>query len=57
MCHGQINKRLRLGSLEEKSTGLWWTGAIIFKFFSAMYGGYFGAGNGMLMLAAMGLLG
>ena len=25
--------------------------------FSAMYGGYFGAGNGILMLAAMGLLG
>jgi len=30
---------------------------MIFQFFSAMYGGYFGAGNGILMLAAMGLLG
>ena len=30
---------------------------IVFQFFSAMYGGYFGAGNGILMLAAMGLLG
>ena len=29
----------------------------MFQFFSAMYGGYFGAGNGILMLAAMGLLG
>lgn len=57
MGHGEINKRLRLGSLEEKPTGLWWTGAIIFQFFSAMYGGYFGAGNGILMLAALGLLG
>jgi uncharacterized membrane protein YfcA len=27
------------------------------QFFSAMYGGYFGAGNGILMLAAMGLIG
>jgi uncharacterized membrane protein YfcA len=30
---------------------------MIFQFFSAMYGGYFGAGNGILMLAAMGVLG
>jgi uncharacterized protein len=57
MAHGEINKRLRLGSLDENPSGLWWTGAMIFQFFSAMYGGYFGAGNGILMLAAMGLLG
>ena len=57
MCHGQINKRLRLGSIDNKEMGRWWTGAIVFQFFSAMYGGYFGAGNGILMLAAMGLLG
>src|SRR5262245_17468107 len=57
MSNGVVNKRLRLGSLDEKQMGLWWTGAIIFQFFSAMYGGYFGAGNGILMLAAMGLLG
>jgi uncharacterized membrane protein YfcA len=57
MFHGDINKRLRLGSLDEKQMGLWWTGAIVFQLFSAMYGGYFGAGNGILMLAAMGLLG
>jgi len=57
MAHGEINKRLHLGSLESNPTGLWWTGAIAFQFFSAMYGGYFGAGNGILMLAALGLLG
>jgi uncharacterized membrane protein YfcA len=57
MFHGQINKRLRLGSLEQKQMGPGWTGAIIFQFFSAMYGGYFGAGNGILMLAVMGMLG
>lgn len=57
MAHGEINKRLRLGSIDETPTSLWWTGAIVFQFFSAMYGGYFGAGNGILMLAAMGLLG
>jgi uncharacterized membrane protein YfcA len=57
MVQGEINKRLRLGSIDEKPTALWWFGAIVFQFFSAMYGGYFGAGNGILMLAAMGLLG
>jgi uncharacterized membrane protein YfcA len=48
---------LRLGSIVENPTTLWWLGAIVFQFFSAIYGGYFGAGNGILMLAAMGLLG
>src|SRR5689334_13622981 len=57
MANGFINRRLRLGTLEGKPTALWWTGAIFFQFFSAIYGGYFGAGNGILMLAAMGLLG
>ena len=57
MSNGLINRRLRLGSLDDKPTTLWWTGAMVFQFFSAMYGGYFGAGNGILMLAAMGLLG
>jgi len=57
MFHGEINKRLHLGSLEQKQNGLYWTGAIMFQFVSATYGGYFGAGNGILMLAALGLLG
>ena len=57
MLQGTINRRFRLGSLEANQTKLWWTGAIVFQFFSAMYGGYFGAGNGILMLAVMGLLG
>src|SRR6185312_13495552 len=53
----EMNKRLRLGSIDQNPTGLWWTGAIVFQFFSSMYGGYFGAGNGILMLAVMGTLG
>ena len=57
MAQGEINKRLRLGTLDGAQSSRWWTGAIVFQFFSAMYGGYFGAGNGILMLAAMGLLG
>jgi hypothetical protein len=57
MSHGEINKRLRLGSLDDNPTRLWWAGAIVFQFCSAIYGGYFGAGNGILMLAGLGLLG
>jgi uncharacterized membrane protein YfcA len=32
-------------------------GAIVFQFFVALYGGYFGAGIGILMLAALSILG
>ncbi|MDB6026801.1 MAG: hypothetical protein JWM68_3024 [Verrucomicrobiales bacterium] len=35
----------------------WWIGAIIFQFIVGIYGGYFGAGIGIMMLAAFGLLG
>ena len=57
MAQGAINRRLRLQPIIAEPKASWWLGAIIFQFFSAMYGGYFGAGNGILMLAAMGLLG
>ncbi|MBI1817135.1 MAG: sulfite exporter TauE/SafE family protein [Deltaproteobacteria bacterium] len=35
----------------------WWLGIAAFQFLVAVYGGYFGAGIGILMLAALGLLG
>src|SRR2546421_1091690 len=57
MSQGAINRRLRLQPIVAEPKTSWWVGAIIFQFFSAIYGGYFGAGNGILMLAAMGLLG
>ncbi len=34
-----------------------WAGVIVFQFFVAIYGGYFGAGIGILMLAALGFMG
>jgi uncharacterized protein len=52
----QITKRLRLSS-PERPRRAWWMGALIFKFLVGVYGGYFGAGIGILMLAALGLLG
>src|SRR5438132_5346850 len=57
MIQAPVNRWLRLPSVESESTKAWWTVVMIIQFFSAMYGGYFGAGNGILMLAAMGLLG
>ena len=35
----------------------WWLGAIAFQFVVGIYGGYFGAGIGILMLASLSLLG
>src|SRR5512132_877594 len=57
MAQGSINRWLRLQPIIEAPRATWWLGAIVFQFFSSIYGGYFGAGNGILMLAAMGLLG
>jgi uncharacterized membrane protein YfcA len=48
----------KLGRAEgSEPTRAWWAGAIVFQFFVGVYGGYFGAGIGILMLAALGLLG
>lgn len=41
----------------EHHGSMWFTGAMIFQFFVAVYGGYFGAGMGILMLAALAILG
>jgi uncharacterized membrane protein YfcA len=57
MAQEPITRLLHLSPAPMEAKRSWWTGAIIFQFCSAVYGGYFGAGNGILMLAAMGLLG
>jgi uncharacterized membrane protein YfcA len=57
MSQGAINRRLQLQPIAAEPNTSWWLGALVFQFCSAIYGGYFGAGNGILMLAAMGLLG
>ena len=41
----------------DELSGTAWAGIIVFQFFVAIYGGYFGAGIGILMLAALGLMG
>jgi uncharacterized membrane protein YfcA len=57
MLQEPISRRLGTKTTAEHPRARWWLGAIIFQFFSSIYGGYFGAGNGILMLAALGLLG
>jgi uncharacterized protein len=57
MLQGPVNRWLRVPAASGESGRTWWTIAIVVQFFSAVYGGYFGAGNGIWMLAAMGLLG
>jgi uncharacterized membrane protein YfcA len=53
-----ISRRLRMGRAEgEQPSRAWWAGAMVFQFLVGVYGGYFGAGIGILMLAALGLLG
>jgi uncharacterized protein len=57
MLQEPVTRLLRLSATPAAPHRAWWAGAIIFQFCSSIYGGYFGAGNGILMLAAMGLLG
>ena len=48
----------RMGMGDHPGWNRWgWAAAAGFQFLVALYGGYFGAGMGILMLAAMGLLG
>jgi uncharacterized membrane protein YfcA len=50
----------RLGLLaraHERPTTPWVTFVFVFQFLVSIYGGYFGAGMGILMLAALGLIG
>jgi len=53
-----IGRRLKvLASGHENPTAGWVTFVFLFQFAVSVYGGYFGAGMGILMLAALGLIG
>lgn len=47
----------RYGGEDGHATANWLAGAIVFQFLVALYGGYFGAGIGILMLAALSIMG
>ncbi len=53
-----ITKRLGLIAHSHENPGAgWMTFVLVFQFLVGLYGGYFGAGMGILMLAALGLIG
>jgi uncharacterized membrane protein YfcA len=57
-AQGVITSRLqRLARAHEDPTAGWVTFVFVFQFLVGIYGGYFGAGIGILMLAVLGLIG
>ena len=58
MLQETVQRRLRAGaSAHQEATASWMVGAGFYQFLVAIYGGYFGAGIGILMLAVLGLMG
>ncbi len=55
MANTTVSRFFRPGAKEP--TTRWLIGATVFQFGVALYGGYFGAGIGILMLASLGMLG
>jgi len=53
-----VSRWMKSRSTPESDSGSrWWIPAVTIQFLAATYGAYFGAGNGILILAALGLLG
>jgi uncharacterized membrane protein YfcA len=53
-----VQERLqRLFNMTPEHQRKWFAGAMLLQFFVSVYGGYFGAGMGVLMLAALAILG
>jgi uncharacterized membrane protein YfcA len=57
MLQEPVQRRLKAARPAEHNSGTWLAGAMLFQLGVALYGGYFGAGIGILMLAALGVLG
>lgn len=57
MAQDQIRRRLVVPGATTGPSARWWLGATAFQFATAIYGGYFGAGMGIMMLAALGFIG
>ena len=52
-----IQRSLKTAGTMKHRSPKWFAGAVIFQLMVALYGGYFGAGIGILMLAALSILG
>jgi len=57
MAQEPIQRKLKTGSGEVRSSTRWVAGSMLFQLGVGLYGGYFGAGIGILMLAALSILG
>jgi hypothetical protein len=60
MAHGTFSRvfsKRPPSAQEAHRSSKWIVGAVLFQFAVAIYGGYFGAGIGILMLASLGILG
>jgi uncharacterized membrane protein YfcA len=52
-----IQKLVRSSHPEAHRTAKWFAAAMVFQMFVGLYGGYFGAGIGIMMLSALSILG
>lgn len=57
MAQEAVQRLLNTAEAAKHQSNKWLAGAIVFQLFVALYGGYFGAGIGILMLAALSVLG
>jgi len=57
LLQGAFRRAVHLGEDQSKVASFRFWGAMLFQFGIAVYGGYFGAGIGILMLAALGFVG
>ena len=58
MVQGLVQRWLRTSELTDHPvTNRWLVGASVYQFVVGIYGGYFGAGMGILMLAVLGMMG
>jgi uncharacterized membrane protein YfcA len=57
MAQEPVQRKLKTAGTQAHKSARWLTGALIFQLGVALYGGYFGAGIGILMLAALAIIG
>jgi hypothetical protein len=57
MAQDPVQRMLRTADSGTHQSGKWLVGALLFQLAVGIYGGYFGAGIGILMLAALSILG
>jgi uncharacterized membrane protein YfcA len=57
MAQETVQRKLGTGDAAARQTTKWLVGGLLFQLIVGLYGGYFGAGIGILMLAALSILG